>query len=266
MERRRCTAFAGVRRVGLALAAVAGLLSPAAARAEPVTVFAAASLRDAMTDVQTAWQAEHDAPLHISFAGSSALAKQIDNGAPADVYVSANPGWMDHLQKKRLIIPATRFDLLRNSIVLVAPKASTLTVKIAPGFDLRGALGDNGYLAMANTSSVPAGIYGKAALQSLGVWGTVAGRIAQAADVRAALRLVALGEAPLGVVYRTDANAEPKVRVIGSFPPDSHPPIIYPAALTTRAQGNRDARAFLTYLRGPAATRAFQRQGFTVIR
>lgn len=251
--------------LGAVLAATAMLLAPRLAAAEPVTVFAAASLRNALQEVQADWNKAGKAPLQISFAGSSALAKQIDNGAPADVYVSANPGWMDYLEKKGLIVANTRFDLLRNSIVLIAPKSSKVKLTIAPGFDLAGALGKNGYLAMANTDAVPAGIYGRKALQSLGVWHTVEARIAQAADVRAALRLVSLGEAPLGIVYRTDANVEPHVRIVGTFPANSHPPIIYPAALTTQAEGNSDARAFLQYLTGAAARRAFERQGFSVI-
>lgn len=217
-----------------------------------------------MEDIRVRWRGDTGTDLTVVLAGSSALARQIENGAPADVYISANAGWMDHLEKNGRIVPDSRSDLLRNRIVLIVPKASKVDIRIEPGFDLAAALGD-GYLAMANTEAVPAGIYGKAALEALRAWPSVAGRIAQAADVRAALRLVSLGEAPFGIVYRTDANADSGVRVIGTFPPDSHPAIIYPAALTNRGAGNAHAEAFLAFLRSASARQAFERQGFDVI-
>jgi molybdate transport system substrate-binding protein len=234
---------------------------PAAARAGQITVFAAASLKTAMDRIAADWKAETGNSAVISYAGSSQLARQIRQGAPADVFISADEAWMNALQKAGLIQPATRRDLLGNRLVLVAPKG-TAKVAIAKGFDLAGLLGQN-RLAMALVDSVPAGKYGKAALISLGIWKAVEPKVAQADNVRAALALVATDEAPYGITYATDAAAEPRVTIVGTFPATSHPPIIYPAALTKAAKG--PAAAFLAYLGTPRAAAEFNGQGFTVL-
>ncbi|MGQ2907690.1 MAG: molybdate ABC transporter substrate-binding protein [Aliihoeflea sp.] len=230
---------------------------------EPVTVFAAASLKTALDAINESWSQEEGRQATVSYAGSSALARQIEEGAPADLFISADLDWMAYLTDRDLIDTASERRLLGNRIVLVAPADSSVELSIEPGFDLSGALGD-GRLAMANIDAVPAGRYGKAALEALGVWDAVADKVAQAENVRAALQFVALGEAPLGIVYQTDATAEPGVRVVGTFPEDSHGPIIYPAALTADS-ANPDAAAFLDYLQGDAARAIFEEQGFTVL-
>jgi molybdate transport system substrate-binding protein len=227
-----------------------------------VLVFAAASLKTALDAIAVQWHSETGKAATISYAASSTLAKQIDNGAPAELFISADEAWMDYLQERNLTNPKTRIDLLGNRLVLIAPRESAARVTIAPGFALAGLIGD-GNLAMADPAAVPAGKYGKAALQKLGVWSTVETRIAAAETVRAALLLVARGEAPLGIVYETDAAAEPRVRIVGTFPPDTHPPIVYPIALTPTA--GPDAAAFAAYLTGPAARALFEGQGFTVL-
>ena len=248
----------------LAVVAIALSVFALPARAqEPVTVFAAASLKNALDAINTAWSQQEGKEATISYAGSSALAKQIEEGAPADLFISADLDWMTYLAERDLIQTESERRLLGNRIVLVAHAGSTVELAIAPGFDLADALGD-GRLAMANIDAVPAGRYGKAALETLGVWDDVADKVAQAENVRAALQLVALGEAPLGIVYQTDATAEPGVRVVGTFPEDSHDPIIYPAALTV-ASANPDAAAFLNYLQGDEARGIFEEQGFTVL-
>ena len=237
-------------------------LSAVTASAADVVVFAAASLKNALDDVTAAYKAETGKIVSINYAASSVLAKQIEQAAPADIFFSADLDWMDYLQARNLIRKDTRRTLLRNKLVLVAPKTSSASVDLAPGAKLSDLLGADGKLAMANVDSVPAGKYGKAALTKLGLWDAVAGRIVQADNVRAALAFVARGEAPAGIVYQTDANAEPAVKVIGSFPEDSHPPIVYPVALTS-ASTNPDARAFLEFLQSDKAKAAYQRQGFT---
>ncbi|MCA0869951.1 molybdate ABC transporter substrate-binding protein [Seohaeicola saemankumensis] len=248
-------------RVLVAALLLASLALPA--RAADLTVFAAASLKTALDEVADRYSDRTGTRLRLSYAGSSALARQIQQGAPADLFFSANPGWMDVLEADGLLAPASRRDLLSNRLALIAgPGARTDLPRIAPGADLRGALGD-GRLSMALVNAVPAGIYGKAALQSLGLWDQVADRLAQSDNVRAALRLVALGETPLGVVYATDAAAEPKVRVIGLFPPDSHPPIRYPVAIIAGAD-RPQARDFLAFLSGPQAGALFAAHGFTL--
>ena len=189
--------------------------------------------------------------------------RQIEQGAPADIFMSADTDWMDYGQQKNLVRPETRADLLGNRLVLVAPKDSTVSLRVAPGMDLAAAL-KGGRLAMANVDAVPAGKYGKAALEKLGAWDRVKDSIAQGENVRAALLLVSRGEAPLGIVYETDAVSEPTVRIVGRFPEDMHPPIIYPVAIT-RDSRNPDAAAFLDFIRSPAARPAFERQGFTVL-
>ncbi len=256
------------RRFGLVAALAAILMSvqgsavPALAQAGP-TVLAAASLKNALDAIVTDWvRAGHAAP-RISYAGSNALAKQLEQGAPADMFFSADLDWMNYAQRRNLIKTDTRVDLLGNRIVLIASAQGAVPVDIRPGFDLRKAL-DGGRLAMGNVDAVPAGKYGKAALEKLGAWDGVRDKIAQADNVRAALLLVERGEAPLGIVYASDAVADPGIKVVGTFPEDSHPPIIYPVALT-RDGTHPDAATFLAFLRGPDAKTAFEQQGFSVV-
>lgn len=228
-----------------------------------VIVFAAASLKNALDDIDAAWRRDTGKSVTASYAASSTLAKQIENGAPADLFISADAEWMDYLEQRKLIRPGSRSDLLGNSLVLIAPAGSTVQLTVAPGFPLLAALGD-GRLAMADPAGVPAGKYGRAALEKLGVWPGVVNRIAAAENVRAALLLVARGEAPLGIVYATDAAIEPGVRIVATFPPDTHPPIVYPIAMTTSSE-NPNAAALLTYLHGAAARAQFQKAGFRVL-
>jgi molybdate transport system substrate-binding protein len=248
--------------MGAVAAALLGI-TPAAMAQEKVTVFAAASLKNALDNINTACEADVGEAATISYAASSALAKQIEQGAPADVFMSADLDWMKYLSDRKLIKADTETQLLGNSIVLVAPADSTTTTDIKEGFDLAGLLGD-GRLAMANVDSVPAGKYGKASLEKLGVWASVEDKVAQAENVRAALALVSTGEAPLGIVYETDAAADKKVKVIGTFPEDSHPAIIYPVAQTA---GSKDAETpkFLACLKSDKARALFEEQGFTVL-
>jgi molybdate transport system substrate-binding protein len=250
--------------LGLALTTAVAPLSMARAQAGGMVVFAAASLKNALDEIAAAWTKEigKTAP-RISYGASSALAKQIEQGAPADLFISADLDWMDYVEKKDLIKKDTRVNLLSNKIVLIAPRDSNVAVEIKPGFDLAKALA-GGKLAMANVDSVPAGKYGKAALEKLGAWNGVKDSIAQAENVRAALLLVARGEAPFGIVYSTDAAAEANVKIVGAFPADSHPPIIYPAALTKDAKA-ADAKAFFDYLKSNKARPAFEKQGFAVL-
>jgi molybdate transport system substrate-binding protein len=239
--------------------ALALALAAATARAQEqrLVVFAAASLKGALDEVAAL---EAPAPV-IAYGASSALARQIENGAPADVFVSADLDWMDYLEKKGFVAPGTRRNVLGNRLVLVAPAAEPVRLQPAPGFAIGRALG-SGRLALADPASVPAGKYARAALERLGVWDEVARRTAPAENVRAALALVARGETPLGVVYASDARAEPKVKVAGVFPEDSHPPIVYPAAALQGAQPG--ARRFLERLSGARARAIFERHGFTV--
>ena len=243
---------------------VAALAAPLPAAASGVVVFAAASMKTALDAFAGRWQGQTGTTVTISYAGSSRLAQQILQGAPADVYISANTGWMDAVQKAGLIAEGGRRDILGNTLVLIAHGAKAPPVAIGPGFDLAGLLGD-GKLAMALVASVPAGQYGKAALTALGVWDAVAPKVAQADNVRAALALVSTGEAPYGVVYATDALADPGVSVVGTFPADSHPPIVYPAALLKTA-ADPAARAFYDALAGAEAATVFAAHGFAVLR
>jgi molybdate transport system substrate-binding protein len=248
-----------------ALVAFAFLLLTTA-QAQPAggpTVFAAASLKNALDEIGAAWLGAGKAPIKVSFAASNTLAKQIELGAPADLFFSADLDWMDHLARKGLVREDTRISLLANRIVLIAPKTTTVSVSVRPGMDLIAALGD-GRLAMGNVEAVPAGKYGRAALETLGAWEGVKGKIAQAESVRAALLLVSRGEAPLGIVYATDAAADPSVRVLGTFPENSHPPIIYPVSVLRDAK-NGEAIPFLAFLRGEIAAALFRKQGFTVV-
>lgn len=248
------------------IGAAAGLAAPLpalAAPASPVVVFAAASLKNALDAINAEWQKSAGNHAVIDYAASSTLAKQIENAAPADVFISADLKWMNYLDGKKLIADRTRVNLLGNVLVLIAPKDSTVTTTIAPNFPLAKLLG-NGRLAMADPAVVPAGIYGKAALTKLGVWPSVATRVAAAENVRAALLLVSRGEAPLGIVYKTDAAVDPGVKVVATFPPRSVPPIIYPMAVTASSH-NPKAAAFAAYLRGPAARKIFEAAGFAVL-
>ena len=251
------------RRHALA-AAVALLLAAAPARAaERVTVFAAASLKTALDEVAAAWTAKTGKTAAISYAGSSALARQIEQGAPADVFFSADLDWMEYLASEGLIHKESITRLLGNELVLIAPQESTVTATLAPGVPLAKMLG-GGRLAMADVRAVPAGKYGKAALETLGVWAAVQPMVAQAENVRAALKLVATGEAPLGIVYRTDALAEPAVKIVAAFPAASHPPIVYPAARVA-ASTNPGADEFLAFLKSPEAAAIFTAQGFALL-
>jgi molybdate transport system substrate-binding protein len=247
-------------------AAWLGLAGPVAtAQAqEKVTVFAAASLKNALDDIAAAWTKESGKETAISYAASSALAKQIESGAPADIFVSADLDWMDYVAKKNLIKADTRKNLLGNRIVLVAGKDKAEPVEIKKGFDLAKLLGD-GRLAMGAVDSVPAGKYGKEALESLGVWSSVETKVAGAESVRAALLLVSRGEAPYGIVYQTDAAADKEVKIVGTFPEDSHKPIIYPIALLAESK-NPDAASLLDYIKSDKATPFFEKQGFTVLK
>ncbi|HWA91565.1 MAG TPA: molybdate ABC transporter substrate-binding protein [Rhizomicrobium sp.] len=247
---------------GLA-AILAFALVPLAAQAASVTVFAAASLSDAFKQAGEAYKAKgHDAPV-FSFAASSALAKQIEASGGADMFVSADRDWMDYLDKKSLIAAGTRKDLLGNHLVLIAPAGLDVTVKIVRPFDLKSVLG-NGKLAVADPSSVPAGKYAKASLTALGAWDAVADQLAPAENVRVALAYVARGEAPLGIVYATDAMAEPRVHVVGQFPDDTHAPIVYPIALTKDAKP--DAKALLDFLESAEAAAIFKKAGFAILK
>ncbi|MBI5938963.1 MAG: molybdate ABC transporter substrate-binding protein [Caulobacterales bacterium] len=246
------------------LAVAAAVAAPGFARAaQPVTVFAAASLQESLTAAGAAWTARSGTPVTFSFGASSAIARQIDQGAPADVFLSADDEWMDWLAGRNGIVPATRRRLLSNQLVLIAPAGSKAALKIGPGMALARALG-GGRLAVADPASVPAGKYAKASLTRLGIWGTVESRLLPGENVRAALAYVARGEAPLGIVYATDARAEPKVRVVGVLPASSHPPIVYPAAVMARSR-NSGAASFLGFLQEPQATAIFRRYGFGVL-
>jgi len=255
--------FHGVRSSILSLSLGLAVLGPSDVHAETVTVFAAASLTNAMAEIETGFAAATGHDVTVSLAGSSALARQIQQGAPADVFISANPGWMDALEADGLIAQGTRRDLLGNALVLIAHDAQHPVVGIGPDMDLAAMLGDD-RLAMALVEAVPAGIYGKAALESLGQWEAVAPRVAQSNNVRGALALVALGEAPYGIVYATDAAAEDAVSVIGTFPGGTHPPILYPVAGIAGREGVAPS-ALLDYLQGAEARAAFERQGFAVM-
>lgn len=250
------------RSATLIIAATLWLAGAATAQPKPPLVLAAASLQESLTDAANAWAARrHPRPV-ISFAASSALARQIAAGAPADLFISADEEWMDDVAKKGLIQPGTRISFLANRLVLVAPAsrpAPRLTIR--PGFPLARALG-SGRLAMADPDAVPAGKYGKAALTKLGVWNAVAPKVARAENVRAALALVARGEAPFGIVYATDAMASKDVRVVGTFPANSHPPITYPVAIL-RTATSPDAEGFRRFLLSREGKSIFARHGFT---
>jgi molybdate transport system substrate-binding protein len=236
----------------------------ASAQQNKLVIFAAASLKDALDEVNAAFQRDKGRETATSYAASSTLAKQIEAAAPADIFISADLDWMDYLAKKNLIKPATRTNLLGNRLVLIAPVNSTVKLAIGPNFPLAQALG-TGRLAIADPSGVPAGKYGKAALEELGVWSSVTDRLAPAENVRATLILVSRGEAPLGIVYQTDAVADKGVKILGIFPDNTHPPIIYPIAAVATSTNPGDAE-YIAYLEAPAARTIFDKQGFTVLK
>lgn len=227
-------------------------------------VFAAASLREVLQEIADDWAAGGGARPRFSFAGTQALARQIEQGAPADLFLSADERWMEWARERGLVRPDSIVPLLGNRLVLVAPAGSATELRLEPGVDLGRLLGATGRLAIAEVSSVPAGRYGKAALEWLGAWEAVRSRLAMTENVRAALALAARGEAPLAVVYESDARREPKVRLVGAFPDGSHPPVRYPMALTSAAS-SAQAQAFHAHLRSAAAAKIFVRHGFTVL-
>ena len=251
-----------MRRVIVFLLSVLTAVTGALSAERDVTVFAAASLTNALQDVAKDYEASGGGKVKFSFAASSLLARQIEAGADADVFFSADTEWMDYLAARKLIRTGTRRDALSNRLVLIAPAGSTVALSIAPGFAIAAALGDS-RLALADPDTVPAGKYAKAALTKLGVWDAVANKIARAENVRAALAYVARGEASLGIVYETDAKAGAKVRTVDTFSADTHPAIVYPVALTASANGS-DAEAFLAYILSAKAAAVFKRHGFSV--
>jgi molybdate transport system substrate-binding protein len=237
--------------------------APASAQDKTFTVFAAASMKNALDDVNAAFLKATGTKVVTSYAASSALARQIEQGAPADIFASADLDWMDYAAQKKVIKDDTRFNLLGNRLVLIAPKESKVdTVAIEPGLDLAKLIGD-GRIATADVNSVPVGKYAKSALEKLGMWASVEKRFAMADNVRAALALVARNEAVLGIVYETDAKVEPGVKIVGTFPADSHPAIVYPVAAT--ATPKPDAAAYLTFLRSGIAKAVFEQYGFTFL-
>lgn len=251
-------------RRGLLLGGLGLAAAPASALAAPaLTVFAAASLQESLTAAADAWKARSATEVKLSFGASSAMARQIGQGAPADLFLSADLEWMDWLAERKLIVPASRRNLLANSLVLIAPAGSKTSIRIGKGMPLAKALGA-GRLAVADTTAVPAGKYARASLTALGVWGSVEKKLLPAENVRAALAYVSRGEAPMGVVYATDAKADPKVRVVGTFPASTHPAIVYPGAVTAGSRNPAAAR-FLGWLQGPEASAIFRRYGFGVL-
>ena len=239
------------------------VFSPALAQDKSLTVFAAASMKNALDEIDAACTAKTGVRIVASYAASSALAKQIEQGAPADIFVSADTDWMDYATARKSISEPTRVNLLGNSIVLIAPKDSKIDkVTIAPGFDLAKLAGD-GRIATGDVKAVPVGKYARAALEKLGAWRAAESKFAMTDNVRAALTLVARGEAVLGIVYSTDARLEPGVKIVGTFPANSHPPIIYPVAATMTAR--TEAADYLTFLRSSAAKTIFEKYGFTFL-
>ncbi len=256
-----------------ALSVATGLLALALTAAPParaqsqsadtLTVFAAASLKNALDDTNAAFTKATGVKVTASYAASSALAKQIENGAPADVFISADLKWMDYVAGKKLIKADSRFNLLGNKLVLIAGKDFKLgSIKIEQGFDI-AKLAGSGRIAVADVKAVPAGLYAKAALEKLGAWAEAEPKLAQAENVRATLAFVARGETPIGIVYETDAKIEPKVKIIGTFPDGSYPPVTYPIAATTNAKAG--ATKYLAFLRGDAARAIFEKYGFSVL-
>jgi molybdate transport system substrate-binding protein len=240
-----------------------GIWGAADARAADPVVFAAASTKDAMNDIAAGYAAAGKGKVVFSFGASGDLAKQIENGAPAAIFISADTKWADYLAKKNLLVAGSQRNLLGNHLVLIAPLDSTMAIDLKPGAPLAQALGD-GKIAVCDPESVPAGRYAKASLIKLGIWDQVSPKVVGAKDVRAALALVELGEAPAGIVYSTDAKLSKKVRVVAVFPDDSHPKIVYPVALVA-GQDTPEARAFYDYLNGPEAAAVFEKYGFILL-
>jgi len=247
-----------IRLIGFALAA---LLISGAAQAQELTVFAAASLTDAMKDISTAWAAKGHQPLTMSFGSSSTLARQLDQGAHVNVFASADEEWMNWAAERKLIADSTRLDLLSNSLVLVVPADKPIKVDIKPGFDLAALLGPKGRVATGDPAHVPVGRYAAASLKRLGIWDSVANRIAPADSVRSALLLVERGETPIGIVYATDAQSSTKVAIAGTFPADSHEPISYPFAIT-RSGDTALARDLLGFMASSEGRDIFTKFGF----
>ena len=239
------------------------VLLPWVAHAQPLTVMAAASLTDAMKDISAAWEDDGHKPLRLSFGASSALARQIEQGAPAHLFASADEKWMDYLAERRLIVAETRKSLLGNEIVLVVPADKPRTITIGPDCDLVGMLGTDGRLAVGDPAHVPVGIYAAQALKKLGLWDAVVPRLARTEDVRGALRFVELGEAPAAIVYATDAAIAKRVSVAGVFPASSHDPVTYPFAVV-KTGDSPEARALMVFLEGPRPREIFLRRGFKV--
>ncbi len=259
--------------VAIALGFASGAILPggqAQAEAPRLTVFAAASLQNAIDDLNAAFSAKHPSVLKSSYASSSVLAKQIEAGAQADIFISADRDWMKYVADKKLTAAGTESDLLGNKLVLIGKADDKAAVKLGSDSDLPQALGD-GKLAMGEVKSVPAGKYGKAALEKLGLWPKVESHVVAAENVRAALKLVSLGEAKFGVVYESDAKVDKNVRVVDVFPADSHPTIVYPVAVTAYAAGRQDggadlAKAYLDFLKSDAAAKVFTHYGFTPLK
>jgi molybdate transport system substrate-binding protein len=256
-----------MKRLGSVVAALAATLFSAQLLAagkapQPLTVYAASSLTNALDELGSAYTRDSGQPIKYSYASSSTLARQIEAGAKADIFFSADTDWMDYVQNRNLINTATRANVLGNKLVLIAPIDSTLQITIAPGFDLLGAL-HGGRLSTGDPDSVPIGKYARSALLWLGVWNQVVDRLVRADNVRTALAFVDRREAPLGIVYETDALVDKQVRVVAIFPGNTHVPIVYPVALTIGAAKGADA--FMAYLRGPAGQSVFKKYGFTVL-
>jgi molybdate transport system substrate-binding protein len=259
MRQRLCRGLA-IRAIGLAIFAA---VVPVQAQTQDILVFGAASLKNALDDADARYQRKTGGKIVVSYGASSTLAKQIESGAPADIFISADLDWMDYVAQRKLIKPDTRSNFLGNKLVLIAAADSNVVLTIGPNFPLAQALG-SGRLAMADPAFVPAGKYGKASLEALGVWASVSEKIAPAQDVRTALAYVSRGEAPLGIVYQTDAAADKRVKIVGVFPASTHPPIIYPIAVTA-VSNNPGVVAYIGFLKSSEARSAFENQGFVVL-
>ena len=250
------------RRISQTVAALVLASAAAAAAAQDVTVFAAASLTNALEEIAKIYREKGGGGVKFSFAASSTLAKQIESGAPADIFASADEEWMDYLAQRNLIEASTRSSRLGNALVLITPASDKRTVDIKPGFDLAGMIG-SGKLATGDPAHVPVGRYAQQALTKLGIWDAVAPKIARTDNVRAALLLVERGEAPFGIVYATDAAASGKVSIAGAFPPDSHPPVSYPFAILAK-RDRPEVRKFFEFLTGTEAQAVYRKAGFSV--
>ncbi len=250
--------------LALSLTGAARAQDPGATGGKSIIVFAAASLTDALGEIDKAYTAKTGVEVKASFAASSALARQIESGARAEVFFSADEEWMDYLAQRNLLQPKTRHDVVGNRLVMIAPIDSKAKIDIKPGFSIASALGDNGRLATGDPDSVPVGKYAQAALTKLGTWEAIAPRLVRAENVRAALAYVARGETPLGIVYSTDAQAEKRVKVVGTFPADSHPPIRYPIAATTAA--TPDGVKYADFVRSKASQEIFRKYGFESVK